>query len=510
MRIGVIEDEKPIREGLMRILSKLNPEYYVAGSAENGEDGLRMLEQEQPDMIFLDIQMPDMDGLEMLKVARERGLQAKTVILTAYSDFAYAKKAISLGIENYLLKPVNLQELRKTMEKIESELAIEQQGRRAIRLERLLEDAVEGRLKPDGSLETILAETYGITREERMHCLYILLRGNYDTDKRETIQFLEDMKSHKQEAELCWAERKEQEAILVCFYHVRRKEKFKTFIKRSVIPSLSARIDNCGVFTWKVCKGISAMAGIEEELTEAGGWNLLLGDGVLIDCDKIDAMRTYRFAYPAEIENRARRAVIRLDSAEFVRCFQQFMGACLLEIHRPQEIREDCIRYAYGVINTAKECGVLADEELLVQNIMKTILGAMRWDEIMEAMLNLFSKIKTEQKDQEPSSAEMMVKRAQSIIKEYYSQGINLEETARRLHVSEEYLGKQLKKETGLSFTEIIKKYRIDQIKRLLLQTDLKLNQIASMTGYSDPKYMSKVFRAEVGMLPNEYRRINT
>ena len=67
----------------------------------------------------------------------------------------------------------------------------------------------------------------------------------------------------------------------------------------------------------------------------------------------------------------------------------------------------------------------------------------------------------------------------------------------------------QLKKETGTSFTETVRKFKIMHVKELLLDTDLKLNQIAAMTGFSNPKYMSKVFKQEEGMLPNEYRRIN-
>ena len=109
MKIAVIEDEKPIREGLVHILNKISPEYQVVGSAENGAEGLILLEEEMPDLIMLDIQMPDMDGLQMLKEARARGIYTKVIILTAYSDFSYAKKAIELGIENYLLKPVNLE-----------------------------------------------------------------------------------------------------------------------------------------------------------------------------------------------------------------------------------------------------------------------------------------------------------------------------------------------------------------------------------------------------------------
>ena len=127
----------------------------------------------------------------------------------------------------------------------------------------------------------------------------------------------------------------------------------------------------------------------------------------------------------------------------------------------------------------------------------------------MDAMLELFACIENDEKKQtsaRASGTEMLF----LLLKNDYSDGINLEETARRLHVTEQYLGTQLKKETGSSFTEIIRRYKIAHVKQLLLDTELKLNQIASMAGFSDPKYMSKVFKQEVGMLPNEYRRMNT
>ena len=87
MRIAVIEDEKPIREGLIRILQKTNPEIEIVGSARNGLDGLKLVQEEKPDLIFLDIQMPDMDGLQMLNELRKKKIEVKVIILTAYSDF---------------------------------------------------------------------------------------------------------------------------------------------------------------------------------------------------------------------------------------------------------------------------------------------------------------------------------------------------------------------------------------------------------------------------------------
>lgn len=507
MRIVVIEDEKPIREGLVRILNKINSDYHVVNSAENGKEGLEKIEQERPDLIFLDIQMPDMDGLEMLKRVREQKISVKVVILTAYSDFEYAREAISLGIENYLLKPVNLQELRKTMEKIQGELLVEQRGRQTLTLEQMLTDALEGKFHESSELQRILEQNYQITGKEPMYCLYALLEEK--EEKKEAENFLRELQLHCDKMKLRWILRRNERALLICFYRIEEPDKLIHYLKRSVIPAFLARVKKHVIFTGKAITGLQGLNNIEKELYEKCKWNLVLGEGILIECEKVDAFKTYRFVYPAETENRARHAVVQLDSSEFMKCFQQFMQCCVLEVHRPKEIQEVCIRFAYAVINTAKECGTLKDEELMVQNVLKKILEAVSWDEIMKVMLELFSKIQIE-KETEASASEILVKRALSIVKESYSEGINLEETARRLHVSEEYLGKQLKKETGLSFTEIIRKYRVDQVKRLLLDTELKLNQIAAMTGFSDPKYMSKVFRAEVGMLPNEYRRMNS
>ena len=92
MKIAVIEDEKPIREGLVHILNKISPEYQVVGSAENGAEGLILLEEEMPDLIMLDIQMPDMDGLQMLKEARARGIYTKVIILQPTRISAMQKK----------------------------------------------------------------------------------------------------------------------------------------------------------------------------------------------------------------------------------------------------------------------------------------------------------------------------------------------------------------------------------------------------------------------------------
>ena len=160
-----------------------------------------------------------------------------------------------------------------------------------------------------------------------------------------------------------------------------------------------------------------------------------------------------------------------------------------------------------SLLHVAKESGKL-ESSVSMQNMITSISDAIFWQDIEEAFLTFFENLSLKNIGEDGVS--LLVQKAIQHIQEYYNQGITLEEVAAKLHVSEEYLSTQFKKQTGRTFTETIRKYRIENVKELLLKSTLKLNQIADMVGYSDPKYMSKVFKDEVGMLPAEYRKKNS
>ncbi len=182
------------------------------------------------------------------------------------------------------------------------------------------------------------------------------------------------------------------------------------------------------------------------------------------------------------------------------------MAYCVEEPHHPDEIREAWARLVVAMIAVADSMGRVTDH-ISMRHIVGELSQAISWQRIRELMQNFYDAI-TGGQDQ-PESVSLLVKRALSMIETYYSQGITLEELAERLCVTDEYLSTLIKKETGISFTETVRKMRIERIKELLLHSSLKLNQIAEMVGYSDPKYMSKVFKEEVGMLPAQFRKQN-
>lgn len=118
IKIVIVEDEFRIRQGLGNLIKKINPECCVVGEAENGYEGLKIIRNAEPNVVITDIQMPQMDGLEMIEKIREYNLECRFVILSGYAEFEYAQKGIRLGVEDYLLKPITITKVKELLSKI--------------------------------------------------------------------------------------------------------------------------------------------------------------------------------------------------------------------------------------------------------------------------------------------------------------------------------------------------------------------------------------------------------
>ena len=115
LRVIIVEDEDIIRRGLVCTVDWLSMDAMVVGDAPDGEAGLALLDKERPDVVLTDIRMPRLDGIAMIERAREKGIAPAVIFLTSYEEFAYAKKAVQLQAIDYLLKPVDEEELQRTL-----------------------------------------------------------------------------------------------------------------------------------------------------------------------------------------------------------------------------------------------------------------------------------------------------------------------------------------------------------------------------------------------------------
>lgn len=120
-RVLIVEDEDIIRKGIAYTFDWLSMGCTIVGEAVNGKEGMEKIEELKPDIVLVDIMMPMMDGLQMIKEASQK-CQFKPIIMTSYADFEYAKQAIDLGVAAYLMKPVDEEELNKSIKKTIEEI----------------------------------------------------------------------------------------------------------------------------------------------------------------------------------------------------------------------------------------------------------------------------------------------------------------------------------------------------------------------------------------------------
>lgn len=127
--IMVVEDETIIRENIVKKIQNANSMFYVKSVCKNGEEAIAVIENSPVDIVITDIKMPIMDGLELIKQLYFSFCSIKVIILSGFNDFDYAKQAIHYRVKNYLLKPLNFNELKSTLDRLLFELEKEEAAR---------------------------------------------------------------------------------------------------------------------------------------------------------------------------------------------------------------------------------------------------------------------------------------------------------------------------------------------------------------------------------------------
>ena len=132
-RVIIVDDEPVIRRGLRETIEWDALGLEVAGEAADGIEALKLIRETRPEILITDIRMPEMDGIELIREVKKLDLNIKITILSGYSDYDYLKAAIRLGVDNYLLKPIDNDELisnlRNAVDEIEKEAAVSLQIR---------------------------------------------------------------------------------------------------------------------------------------------------------------------------------------------------------------------------------------------------------------------------------------------------------------------------------------------------------------------------------------------
>ena len=121
IRILIAEDEQRARRGLKNVISSISDNYQIVAEVSDGRQALEMMQIVKPDVVFTDLKMPYMGGIELIRAAESAGMNSKYVIVSAYEEFEYARQAITLGVKDYLVKPITVDEVKNLMLRLEAE-----------------------------------------------------------------------------------------------------------------------------------------------------------------------------------------------------------------------------------------------------------------------------------------------------------------------------------------------------------------------------------------------------
>lgn len=502
MRILIVEDEAKIRTGMSKLISA-HTAHTIVGEAKNGKEGLELILRLHPELVISDIRMPVMGGLEMLEAAKREGMKCHFIILSGYSEFEYAQRALRSGVDDYLLKPLAAEDVTAVLEKIQSRVQAEEE-QAAESAEGLLRDILLG-------VRSITEEDYEKLKDqasltENLPC-YLAAGYLGDADAGYAVF-----------AARQWEQLRIADGQLCIFYTMleNTQEMFcliqgnigEDALAEKIAHRLFRNLRQEDMPVWALTKleDIRKLQSAGKELREWYLYGMFPGRRRVLTRECIQEAGGGDYQYPVQLESRIRASICSGSAEGLDRDVKAFM-----EYIRGLQCNPLYFRKAYGkminvIENICSEVNPQAYRQMQDEHLEKTVANALTL-RTLEKCLQRELQILFSGKDRKEDIRNYTIRRAMNYIREHYCENISLELLADRLEITPEYLSTLFNREVGINFTTFLKRFRISHAKRLLKGTDKKIYEISTEVGYNDPKYFNRVFKEEVGISPGDYRQ---
>ena len=337
--------------------------------------------------------------------------------------------------------------------------------------------------------------------------LLVYLGESFETEKeRKRNEMCQILK--QKEVKFCLVDMEYDKVILALVYGYSSSRDIERWYQNQIL------FQNRGNRSQEVSYGmieVSGAGGIREgfqTLLPYMDWNIVLGADILISYPHITDIQTEVCIYPVELENQIKVAICMGENEKVREILRRFHNYFLNgHVYSPKEIKESYVRFQWSVLNIAKEVGCIDYKGIDQKKLLDSIMNAKTERELEKTFEKVLCCMNVSAK--ETGAVSLAVKKAQSMIHEFYADGITLNEIADRLNLTQEYLGTQFHKELGENFSTYIRNYRLAKAKEMLIGTQLKQYEISEKVGYADAKYFARVFKECIGMSPAEYRKSN-
>ncbi|WP_138262297.1 response regulator transcription factor [[Clostridium] hylemonae] len=516
-KILVADDEKFIRKGIVSILSGNLREEVIFVEARNGLEALEKSRTETPGLIITDISMPGCDGLEFIQRMKEINVNVPVIILSGYENFEYAKKAIKLGVKEYVMKPIKKNEFVELIHSYIADIRQAQQRNREeylkrsenIRImEKLKRDFLLGLLKCTSSEEArnylIQLKELGMSFDSHLY-MCVAVQYKVTPGNQEYIDFVV-----KNILDEFWGLRLDDEKVVNVVYSPGMVVAiFEGESQNALLEQKKKLVRDAVTLLKQYCK-TDIYAGIGDVAFDSVQLHVSLRHAMLAAGYKIfeegDMVCVYQ-----ELENgketEAPELVKRLKPIEEINIFD------MLDRYR---------KLAYSG-KTRRVLKVLEHEYEEVQNHINLVMsrkqtGKPVWDEkyksfsciwsVGEAGQELKERIELlkELYDDSGGVNEALMRQMLDFVDEHITEELDLNTVAEKFHRTSGYVSTLFKKYTSGGFSAYLTGERIKIARKLLEDSSIPIQEIGELCGYNNPKYFSVVFKKVTGETPRGYR----
>ena len=522
----LVDDEADVLQAMKKKIDWEALGFCLAGTAENGQEALEMAEQLHIDVVMTDIKMPYMDGLTLCKNLKQSYRNMKVIIYSGFDDFEFAREAVHLEAEEYLLKPISAGDMEAAFSKVRKKLDQEYDEYRNLnRLseyyrkslpamrEQLVMGILEGRIA--GERARAMMETYEICLDSPF---YVVAALYMDVNPREeqpqpaqlfTLS-LKDMVQDYLKNRTRFFSTAFLDQVIVIFMLDEREEIDQVLYHLDQICKMGFHVLKSSVTAavGQICANTDALHTSYEEAVNAMEYRSILGSGQVLYINDIEPCseenilvtehefqnlvhavklgnRDETNAAIAQIMDSIRKGPISPGQYELL--FMELLSE-LMKIGRAYKLHPNQI---FG-----EHAG--SWQELYRMVTVDELEG---W--LQEVCTNLRHVLRHERRD----SAARLTEQAKAYIEEHYKESdLSADSLCRCLNVSAAYFSTIFKREVGMSFVAYLTKIRLEHALELLRTTEDKTYIIASRVGYMEPNYFSYVFKKQYGISPSKYR----
>ncbi len=519
-QIFVVEDELLIRQNIRNIIESMNGPYAFCGEASDGEMALSMMQDLMPDILLTDIRMPFLDGFELISHVKAMMPWLKIIIISGYGEFESAQRAISLGVDLYLLKPIRSADLAEAIGKIAAQISdgkatnalpsgYDKDELRVALHQHFMQQLFHGSAPTGQLLERARALELSL-----VHPLYQVVLFYFDREDavRRDLPAAITAILNNPSLSLYYFNGSDQLALLLCgpdkealneevyrmIHIVRHELKDLSIVITTVVGNVTERISSI-----KDAYD-TAVAMLKKVHSVSGGQVIDVNDTAQIAADIV----SFTSPFGEEFQQKLLYAAIEdvpalLDGYLGGPDGNQF-NSMLFRYYTLVDI----LKIAVRIVSAAEATADPKDIAARFSHDYDIFAASGRRDSFQKLALALLQEaVRMKQDNLGFLKHRHVISRAEEYVAHNFCDpNISLISVAKHVGMSAAHFSTIFSQTLGKTFINHLTSMRIEKAKELLAQTDMKLATIAMEIGYNEPNYFSHVFKKNEGITPKEYR----